>query len=188
MEDKTINDLTEDGSPTTDDFVASWDVGTGTSKKISIANAVSLTTKTNVGLANVTNDAQLPLAGGTMTGDINMGDNDITAIKSAGFDGVLASGSKSASFNVNFDTTQTESVTLTANTMTATLQTPLQSDATRTLYVTNGGLATLTWAAVSGTVKWVGGTVPTLTSSGLDIIVFKWDGANWHGVASLNFS
>jgi hypothetical protein len=34
-------------------------------------------TKSQVGLSNVTDDAQLPLAGGTMTGDLNMGSNNI---------------------------------------------------------------------------------------------------------------
>lgn len=38
MSDKTINQLTEDTSPTTDDYVPSWDVGTGTAKKVSLAN------------------------------------------------------------------------------------------------------------------------------------------------------
>lgn len=36
-------------------------------------------TKTQVGLSNVTNDTQLPLTGGTMSGDIAMGSNKITS-------------------------------------------------------------------------------------------------------------
>lgn len=42
MADKTINQLTEDTSPTTDDYLASWDVGTGATKKITIANLLGL--------------------------------------------------------------------------------------------------------------------------------------------------
>lgn len=38
MADKTINQLTEDTAPTTDDYVPTWDVGSGTSKKVSLAN------------------------------------------------------------------------------------------------------------------------------------------------------
>lgn len=38
MADLTINQLTEDTSPTTDDYIPAWDVGTGTSKKVSLAN------------------------------------------------------------------------------------------------------------------------------------------------------
>ena len=146
------------------------------------ATSVTLPT-TGTLMANVVEDTTPQLGG-----DLDCNDNDITEIRSAGFNDVLAAGSKTASFDVDFDDSQSVATTLTANTMTATLQTPLQNDATRTLYVTNGGLATLTWAAASGSVKWVGGTAPTLTSSGLDIVVFKWDGTNWYGVTSLAFS
>lgn len=38
MADKTINQLTEDTSPTSDDYVAVWDAATGSSKKVTIAN------------------------------------------------------------------------------------------------------------------------------------------------------
>lgn len=38
---KTINQLTEDTSPTSDDYVATWDVATGTTKKVSLANIKS---------------------------------------------------------------------------------------------------------------------------------------------------
>ena len=38
-----------------------------------------------------------------------------------------------------------------------------------TLHVTNGGSATLTWPT---SVDWAGGTPPTLTSSGLDVVTF----------------
>jgi len=125
---------------------------------------------------------------GTATSDLDMNDNHIIKIKTAGCDNVLGGGSKTSSFDVNFDTSQSESVTLTANTMTATLKTPLQNDTTRTLYITNGGLATLIWASASGVIKWAGGTAPTLTTSGEDIVVFKWNGTNWYGVVSLDFS
>ncbi len=162
------------------------DIGTGT---ITSGNVNGIDIATDVGANNTYRGVgHLPLAGGTLTGDLVCGDNDITGIRTAGFTGVGAAGSKTASFNVDFDTDQSISVTLTANTMTATLQTPLTSDSTHTLYITNGGLATLTWATESGSVYWTGGDAPTLTSSGLDIVVFKWNGVSWFGEASLDVS
>jgi hypothetical protein len=52
-----------------------------------------------------------------------------------------------------------------------------------TLFLTNGGSQTTNWPA---SVDWAGGTAPTLTASGLDILVF-WTidgGTIWHGAAS----
>lgn len=50
------------------------------------------------------------------------------------------------------------------------------------LELTNGGTGTQTWA--SGT-KWPGGTAPTLTTSGVDVLAFITDdgGTAWRGVA-----
>jgi hypothetical protein len=52
------------------------------------------------------------------------------------------------------------------------------------LELTNGGSATITWPTA---VRWPGGTAPTLTTSGVDVLVFVTDdgGTNWRGVASM---
>jgi hypothetical protein len=49
------------------------------------------------------------------------------------------------------------------------------------------GSRTVTWPA---TVKWVGGTAPTLTTdaNGVDVIGLFWDGTNYFAAASLDFS
>ena len=49
------------------------------------------------------------------------------------------------------------------------------------LELTNGGTGTQTWPA---SARWPGGTAPTLTASGVDILGFITDdgGANWRGV------
>jgi hypothetical protein len=52
------------------------------------------------------------------------------------------------------------------------------------LVATNFGAYTPTWP---GTVKWPGGTEPTWTAAGIDIIAFYYDGTNYYGVASLDF-
>jgi len=50
--------------------------------------------------------------------------------------------------------------------------------------LTNAGAYAITWPAA---VKWPGGTAPTLTASGVDVLVFITDdgGTNWRGVASM---
>ena len=52
-----------------------------------------------------------------------------------------------------------------------------------TLFLTNGGSQTVNWP---GSVDWAGGTAPTLTTSGLDILVFiTTDGGTiWHGMVA----
>ncbi len=52
-----------------------------------------------------------------------------------------------------------------------------------TLYLTNGGSQTVNWPA---TVDWSGGTAPTLTASGLDVIAFTTldAGGTWYGFAA----
>ena len=49
------------------------------------------------------------------------------------------------------------------------------------------GSRTVTWPA---TVKWPGGTAPTLTTTAnaIDIVTFYYDGTNYNGVANLDFS
>jgi len=98
---------------------------------------------------------------------IDMNDTAMIDIRTAGFNAVGAAGSKTA---------------------TMTLQTPLTSDSVHKIKITNGGLATLTWAAESGTVTHRGGSAPTLTSSGIDVAVCWWDGTNWVVDTSLEFS
>ena len=52
-----------------------------------------------------------------------------------------------------------------------------------TLIVTNGGSATLTWP---GAVDWAGGSAPSLTSSGIDILTFMTidAGTIWYGFSA----
>ena len=50
--------------------------------------------------------------------------------------------------------------------------------------LTNAGASAITWPAA---VKWPGGTAPTLTAAGVDVLVFITDdgGTNWRGIASM---
>ena len=133
-------------------------------------------------LENVVEDTT-PQAGG----DFVMDDHNITGIGRASFTQELDNGSKTTNFTIDFSTDQKQKVTLTANTMTLTLDTTSVGVANYLLKIVNGGLATLTWAAETGSVYWPGGTEPTLTSSGTDIVTFYFDGTDWYCMAGLDF-
>jgi hypothetical protein len=73
-----------------------------------------------------------------------------------------------------------------AGTTTWTFSNPIASPAAIgfVLELTNGGSATQNWPA---SVRWPGGTAPTLTAAGIDVLTFITDdgGTNWRGVASM---
>jgi hypothetical protein len=75
--------------------------------------------------------------------------------------------------------------TVDTNANTFTFSNPTASDELCgfTLFLTNGGSQTVNWP---GTVDWAAATAPTLTTSGLDILVFvTTDGGTiWHGMVS----
>ena len=75
--------------------------------------------------------------------------------------------------------------TVDTNTNTFTFSNPTASDELCgfTLFLTNGGSQTVNWP---GTVDWAGGSAPSLTESGLDILVFvTTDGGTiWHGMVA----
>ena len=76
-----------------------------------------------------------------------------------------------------------------AGTTTWTFSNPLSSPAAMgfVLELTNGGSAALTWPAA---VKWPGGTAPSFTVSGVDVLTFITDdgGTTWRGVLSMTDS
>ncbi|NLV18340.1 MAG: hypothetical protein GXY51_02495 [Bacteroidetes bacterium] len=154
-----------------------WGDITGT-----LSNQTDLNTALGNKLANVSEDTT-PEAGGNFV----MGDYNITGIGRASFTQELDNGSKTTNFTIDFSTDQKQKVTLTANTMTLTLDTTSVGVANYLLKIVNGGLATLTWAAETGSVYWPGGTEPTLTSSGTDIVTFYFDGTDWYCMAGLDF-
>jgi hypothetical protein len=77
------------------------------------------------------------------------------------------------------------SATVDTSTNTFTFSNPTASDemCAFSLVLTNGGSQTVAWP---GSVDWAGGTAPTLTTSGVDILVFiTIDGGTiWHGMVA----
>ena len=137
--------------------------------------------------------AALPLAGGTMTGTIAAADQQITRPRLTDYsETVNAIGSISAAANADLEDGNVQSVTMTANTFNFGITNALASQSNSlTLIVTNGGLATVTWLSGAhdgggNAVDWAGGSAPTLTSSGIDALVFTTinGGTQWYGFAA----
>ena len=112
------------------------------------------------------------LTAATLAGTLSCADNLVARAQLIDYsEDVEVLGSKTASFNVDFEDGNVQTVTLTANAITVTFTNPPASGdcGSVTLICTNAGLAMLTWTAVD----WEGGTAPdSLTSSGVDILVF----------------
>ena len=127
--------------------------------------------------------AALPIAGGTMAGEINLADNLLTRPYAKDVAEVLnALGSVSGN-PVNIDLEAGNVVSATnGGALTFVFLNPPASGrcGTFVLILTNGGAALVTWPAA---VKWPGGTKPTLTTSGVDVLVFFTTdaGTTWRG-------
>jgi hypothetical protein len=117
--------------------------------------------------------SRLALTGGTMTGDLTMGTG------AALIERQVALGTGSA---IAVNTGAVFSKTISgATTFTVTGIPASGAVSSFMLDLTNGGSATVTWWA---NVKWAGGTAPTLTASGRDLLGFMtYDGGTtWSGM------
>jgi len=137
--------------------------------------------------------AALPLAGGTMTGETIFADQLATRPKMKDYsEAVNALGSKTAAFNIDLEDGNVHSLTIGSGTFNIGLTNALASNSNSiTLIGTNLGAGTPSF--VSGAhdgggnaVKWPGGTAPTVTASGTDILTFTTfdGGTQWYGFAA----
>ena len=127
-----------------------------------------------------TADNALPKAGGTMTGNINAGNNNVTAVKILGRSAEYDAGNSGASKTIDFANGAQQKVTLTANT-TLTISTPpsvgyyqlrLIQDAT--------GSRTVTWSGLTSS-RWLGSAAaPAInaTATKETLISIYYDGTN----------
>ena len=190
----TVFDLTENTAPDGTDRIYITD---GTNDEgVQIANLLK-GAGAEVPAAKITgtiSSAQVGITGGivgtsdtqTLTNKtINMGDNLLTRplVKDYAME-VYAHGSISTATTIDLENGNVHTATIGGN-LTLTFSNPIASgDATSfVLELTNGGAYTLTFPA---SVDWEGGTAPTLTASGVDILVFytRDGGTTWHGIVS----
>ena len=120
-------------------------------------------------------------------GDVDGADNTVSRINLKDYGEITTAIGNIGGGTQNLDLELGNNFTATVNSATTTFHFwhPTASDELCgfTLFLTNGGSQTVNWPS---TVDWAGGTAPTLTTSGLDILVFiTTDGGTiWHGMVA----
>ncbi len=156
--------------------------GTVTDAEYQYINSLTSNAQTQITANTTLANTMLPKAGGTMSGETIFADQLVTrpVLKDYGETKVAM-----AAHTVDLSLGNVQTYTLSgAQTLVFSNPPATGTSGSFTLLVTNGGSATLTWPA--SVTKWAGGTAPTLTASGVDIIVFTTIDAwtNWYGFAA----
>ena len=138
-----------------------------------------------------TANAALPKAGGTMAGETIFADQLATKPLLKDYaESVSAIGTKTTAFDIDFEDGNVQSVTLSGSgTFNIGIVNALASHSNSiTLIMTNPGAVTLTLLAGANggggnVVKWGGGTAPTWTASGVDVLTLTTfdGGTNFYG-------
>ncbi|MGB1223917.1 MAG: hypothetical protein ACPHCN_07215 [Mycobacterium sp.] len=189
-----INGLTAETSPAAGDTVAVYDASAGAIRKFTRANFLAGVAGDVVGPGSSTDNALARwdgTGGGTLqdsaptlddSGNIDMagGRVDDAVMKDVAYT-VNALGSSSGATAIDLED---------GNMVTATVGGTITFSFSNApagggflLFLTNGGSAAVTWPA---SVDWEGGTAPSLTTAGVDLLVFLTadSGTTWHGVVS----
>ena len=166
-----------------------YNAGTGTLTATAFAGPVTgnVTGNASGTAATVTGAAQAAITSvGTLTG-LTMG-GELAAVDQVISRPVMKDYAETkvamAAHAVDLSLGNVQTYTLSGNqTLTFTNPPASGSAGSFTLIVTNGGSATLTWPT---SVDWAGGTAPTLTSSGVDVLTFLTvdGGSIWYGFAA----
>ena len=143
---------------------------------------ISTTSVEGRSAAEVLSDiAALPLAGGTMSGETIFADQLATRPEIKDYSETKVA---MAAHAVDISLGNVQTYTLSGDqTLTFTNPSPTGKSCSFTLLVTNGSSSVLTWPAA---VDWPGGTAPSLTASGLDVLVFTTvdAGTTWYGFSA----
>ena len=187
MSQKKISDLSELIITATGDLIEIVDVSdltespTGTNKKLQLSNILFTASQISDFDTEVSNNTDVAANTsakhtqgtdttlGTMTSNINLGSNNLLAIKSAEFIPNII-GNSGASKTILLVDGGSQTITIDQNT-TLTITAP--TNGTRSsLTISGGGSFTVAWVGVSWLTS--GATAPTLTAT--DIITFYHDG------------
>ena len=167
---------------------AATSVGDGTvsDTEFTYINSLSSNAQTQITATVTVANAALPKAGGTMSGETIFADQLVTRPVLKDY-AETSSAEGNVTGTVNIDMVYGNVVTATIVTGATTLNfinPPATGKAgTITLFLTNGGSQTVTW---DPQIDWAGGTAPTLTAAGIDVLTFITvdEGAIWYGFAA----
>ena len=150
-----------------------------------IANDTITNTQINASAAiDASKTTALPLAGGTMTGEINAADQLVTRPEMKDYaeavNAIGGTGGGTQDIDLTLGNVVTATVDTSANTFTFSNPPATGKCGSFTLILTNGGSQTVNWP---GSVDWAGGTAPTLTTAGVDVLTFTSvdAGTRWYG-------
>lgn len=129
----------------------------------------------------------LPLAGGTMSGELVAADQLVTRPEIKDYAETVnpIGGTGGGTQDIDLTAGNVVSATVDTGENTFTFSNPSATGkaCSFTLILTNGGSQTVNWPA---SVDWAGGTAPTLTASGVDVLTFVTidGGTVWYGFAA----
>lgn len=127
--------------------------------------------------------AALQLAGGTMSGDITLADNDLVTIKTATFNAEYNCGNSSTAITVTWTNGQNQKVTLTANTTITLSSPPGVGHYQLRIIQDSNGTRTVAWAGTGySSSRWGGSASAPAVQTGNakeTIVNFFYDGTNY---------
>jgi hypothetical protein len=127
------------------------------------------------------------LGASTASGTLSMVDNIVSRPEMKDYaesvNAIGATGGGTQDMDLTLGNVVTATVDTSANTFTFSNPPATGKSGSFTLILTNGGSQTVNWP---GAVDWAGGTAPTLTTSGVDVITFTTidAGTIWYGFAA----
>jgi hypothetical protein len=129
-----------------------------------------------------TADNALPKAGGTMTGNVAHGNNNVTGVKVLSFNGEYDCGNSGTALTIDFANGSNQKVTLTGN-ATLTITTPSAPGHYQLRLIQDGtGGRSVTWAGSAyASTRWGGSaSAPAIntTAAGSSVVNFWFDGTN----------
>ena len=105
------------------------------------------------------------------------------SVYSENVNAIGSTGGGTQDIDLHLDNVVSATVDTSANTFTFSNPPASGKSGSFTLILTNGGSQTVNWPA---SVDWAGGTAPTLTTAGVDVLTFTTidGGTTWYGFAA----
>ena len=180
--------LTQDVGVPSDDTISTVKIQDGAVTSAKILDGTIVNADVNASAAiDASKTTAVPLSGGTMSGTLQMADQIVQRPEMKDYaETVNAIGSiGGGTQDIDLESGNVVTGTVDTSTTTFTFSNPPASGkaGSFTLILTNGGSQTVNWPA---SVDWAGGTAPTLTTAGVDVLTFTTvdGGTIWYGFAA----